>query len=156
MSDLATRQYLTFGIDNERYAIEIAKVREVLEYTTIRSLPKSLPYMKGIINLRGKSVAVIDLRERFGMPALAKGKMPSIIVMETETDEGVVPIGALADSVYEVVEIDEIDESPKFGSGAAAGYLRGLGKRGGEFVAILDADALFRDDAPVLAAEEPA
>jgi purine-binding chemotaxis protein CheW len=156
MSERAIRQYLTFGIDKDRYAIQIERVREVLEYTTIRSLPRSAPYMKGIINLRGSSVAVIDLRERFGMPPLEAGKTPSIIVMETETEEGLVAVGALADSVDEVVELDEIEDAPKFGGGAAAEYLKGLSKGAGGFVAVLDVDALFRDDAPALAAAESA
>jgi purine-binding chemotaxis protein CheW len=138
-------QYLTFTLDNEQYAIGVAKVREVLEHTKITKLPRTAMFMKGIINLRGAGVPVIDLRLKFGLPETPITKDTSIIVMEVESQDGNVVVGALADSVHEVVDIEEkaIEPAPRFGTRLAAEFIKGVGKKDDAFIIILDIDKIF-------------
>jgi purine-binding chemotaxis protein CheW len=138
-------QYLTFTLDNEQYAIGVAKVREVLEYTKITKLPRTAVFMKGIINLRGAGVPVIDLRLKFGLPETPITKNTSIIVMEVESLEGSVVVGALADAVHEVVDIDDkaIEPAPRFGTRLAAEFIKGVGKKDDLFIILLDIDRIF-------------
>jgi purine-binding chemotaxis protein CheW len=138
-------QFLTFTLDDEQYAIAVAKVREVLEYTRITKLPRSAAYMKGIINLRGTGVPVIDLRLKFGLPETRVGKDTSIIVTEVDSGAGLVVVGALADAVHEVIDMDEasIEATPRFGTRLAAEFILGVGKREELFVILLDIDRIF-------------
>jgi purine-binding chemotaxis protein CheW len=138
-------QYLTFTLDDEQYAIGVAKVREVLEHTKITKLPRTANFMKGIINLRGTGVPVIDLRLKFGLPETPITKDTSIIVMEVEGQDGNVIVGALADSVHEVVDIDDkaIEPAPRFGTRLAAEFIKGVGKKDDLFIIILDIDLIF-------------
>lgn len=138
-------QFLTFTLDDEQYAIGVGKVREVLEYTKITKLPRTAVFMKGIINLRGAGVPVIDLRLKFGLAETPITKDTSIIVMEVESGEGKVVVGALADAVHEVVEIEEnsIEPAPRFGTRLAAEFIKGVGKRDESFVILLDIDRIF-------------
>jgi purine-binding chemotaxis protein CheW len=148
-------QYLTFTLDNEQYAIGVAKVREVLEHTKITKLPRTAVFMKGIINLRGAGVPVIDLRLKFGLPETPITKDTSIIVMEVESQDGAVVVGALADAVHEVVDIDEksIEPAPRFGTRLAAEFIKGVGKKDELFIIILDIDRIFNaDEISVIAA----
>jgi len=150
-----TNQYLTFTLDNEQYAIGVAKVREVLEYTKITKLPRTAVFMKGIINLRGAGVPVIDLRLKFGLPETPITKDTSIIVMEVESQNGAVVVGALADAVHEVVDIDEgaIEPAPRFGTRLAAEFIKGVGKKDDQFIILLDIDRIFNaDEISVIAA----
>jgi purine-binding chemotaxis protein CheW len=143
--DSNANQYLTFTLDNEQYAIGVAKVREVLEYTKITKLPRTALFMKGIINLRGAGVPVIDLRLKFGLAETPITKNTSIIVMEVEGQDGAVVVGALADAVHEVVDIDEksIEPAPRFGTRLAAEFIKGVGKKDDQFIIILDIDRIF-------------
>jgi purine-binding chemotaxis protein CheW len=145
MKSSNANQYLTFTLDNEQYAIGVAKVREVLEHTKITKLPRTAVFMKGIINLRGTGVPVIDLRLKFGLPETQLTKDTSIIVMEVESQDGPVVVGALADSVREVVDIDEasIEPAPRFGTRLAAEFIKGVGKKDDLFIIILDIDKVF-------------
>jgi purine-binding chemotaxis protein CheW len=138
-------QYLTFTLDNEQYAIGVSKVREVLEHTKITKLPRTAEFMKGIINLRGAGVPVIDLRLKFGLEETPITKNTSIIVMEVDSLDGTVVVGALADAVHEVVEIDEasIEPAPRFGTRLAAEFIKGVGKKDELFIIILDIDRIF-------------
>jgi purine-binding chemotaxis protein CheW len=141
-------QYLTFTLDGEQYAIGVAKVREVLEHTKITKLPRTAEFMKGIINLRGTGVPVIDLRLKFGLAETPITKDTSIIVMEVESLEGSVVVGALADAVHEVVDIEDeaIENAPRFGTRLAAEFIRGVGKKDDSFIIILDIDRIFNAD----------
>lgn len=156
--DSNANQYLTFTLDNEQYAIGVAKVREVLEHTKITKLPRTAVFMKGIINLRGAGVPVIDLRLKFGLPETPITKDTSIIVMEVEgADSQPVVVGALADAVHEVVEIDEkaIEPAPRFGTRLAAEFIKGVGKKDELFIILLDIDRIFNaEEIQVLAKEE--
>lgn len=148
-------QFLTFTLDGEQYAIGVAKVREVLEYTKITRLPRTAVFMKGIINLRGAGVPVIDLRLKFGIAETPITKDTSIIVMEVDSGEGKVVVGALADAVHEVVEIEEgsIEPAPRFGTRLAAEFIKGVGKREESFIILLDIDRIFNAEEVSLLAQ---
>lgn len=148
MAGATSGSYLTFTLDKELYAVNVSRVREVLESTRITRLPNTAEYMKGIINLRGSSVPVIDLKMKFGLSATAESGKASIVVMELESAGEMIVVGALADDVHEVIEIsaDKIDPAPRFGTRLAATYIQGLARRGEDFVVILDVDRVFSDD----------
>jgi purine-binding chemotaxis protein CheW len=149
MSD--TNQYLTFTLEGEQYAISVLKVREVLEYTRITKIPKTADYMKGVINLRGNGVPVIDLRRKFGMAEAENTKGTSIIVMEVESETGRIILGALADAVQEVVELEpsQIESAPRFGTRLAVDFILGMGKKDDKFIIILDIDKIFNAEEAV-------
>lgn len=145
MQTTMANQYLTFTLDGEQYAIGVARVREVLEYAKITRLPRSAVFMKGIINLRGSAIPVIDLRLKFGLSETPVTKDTSIIVMEVESGEGKVIVGALADAVHEVIELDarQVEAPPRFGTRLAAEFIRGVGRRDEGFVILIDIDRIF-------------
>jgi len=157
MKDSMFNQYLTFTLNDEHYAVSVGKVREVLEYTRITKLPRTADFMKGIINLRGAGVPVIDLRLKFGMPETPVGKETSIIVLDVDGSDGAVVVGALADSVHEVVEMaaDKVEPAPRFGTRLAAEFIQGVGKGEDGFIIILDIDRIFNsDEVAILKAQE--
>jgi len=137
---------LTFLLDGELYAVSVSQVREVLEYNTITKLPRTEAFMKGLINLRGKGVPVIDLRTKFSMPEKEVTKDTSIIVLEVG-GEGLV-VGAMADAVQEVVELDEadIEPAPRLGSRLDAEFMAGIGRKDEGFVVILNTDRIFDEE----------
>jgi purine-binding chemotaxis protein CheW len=139
------RQYLTLTLDNELFAVDVEKVREVLDYTTITKIPRTPEYMRGVLNLRGSVVPVIDLRLKFGMSKTENNRNTCIIVLEIHLDDEVLIWGALADSVQEVFEFEpeQIEPAPKFGTKFRAEFLRGIGKRDEKFIMILDIDKVF-------------
>ncbi len=142
------QQYLTFTLAGEQYGVSVLRVREVLEYTTITKIPRMAAFMKGVINLRGTAIPVVDLRSKFGMPEIEITKDTSIIVMEVITEEGPIILGALADSVQEVVELEssQIEEAPNLGTKIANSVIKGIGKRNDHFILILDIDKIFNTD----------
>ncbi len=148
MEDSTFNQYLTFTLAGEQDAVPVGKVREVLEYTRITRLPKTADFMKGLINLRGTGVPVIDLRLKFGMEETIVGKDTAIVVLDVNGAKGEVVVGALADAVHEVVEInaEHIEPAPRFGTKLAAEFIQGVGKRDGRFIIILDIDHIFNND----------
>src|SRR5512139_3658576 len=101
-----TTQYLTFKLDEEIFALDVAKVREILEYSAVTKVPQTPDFMRGVINLRGSVVPVIDLRLKFGMSATEQTVNTCIIVMEIAIDQETAIVGALADSVQEVLELE--------------------------------------------------
>jgi purine-binding chemotaxis protein CheW len=143
-----TNQYLTFTLEGEQYAVSVLRVREVLEYTRVTKIPRTADYMRGLINLRGTGVPVIDLRTKFGMVQGDTTRDSSIIVMEVQSPEGPVVLGALADSVQEVIELDasQIEGPPRFGTKLATDFILGMGKQEGKFIIILDLDKIFSTD----------
>ncbi|MBU1081919.1 MAG: chemotaxis protein CheW [Spirochaetes bacterium] len=157
MNDSTINQYLTFTLNEENYAVSVGKVREVLEHTRITKLPRTADFMKGIINLRGSGVPVIDLRLKFGMEETSVGKDTAIIVLDVEGGDGAVVVGALADAVHEVIEMpaDKVEPAPRFGTRLAAEFIQGVGKRDDGFVVILDIDRIFNsDEVAMLKAQE--
>lgn len=153
MDGLLEQQFLTLSLDRERYAISVRQVLEVLENARITRLPRSLPHLKGLIDLRGKGIPVIDLRLRFGMPEAAPTKDTAIVVVEHERDGARLVVGLLADAVHEVIELgaDQVAAAPDIGAGPAADYLRGIAKRDDGFVLVLDIDRILEgNDLPGL------
>jgi purine-binding chemotaxis protein CheW len=143
-----TNQYLTFRLEDEQYAVSVYSVREVLEYVPITRLPQSAAYLKGVINLRGMGIPVIDLRTKFGMSDVPITKDTSIIVLDIQGREGLLITGALADSVQEVIELEdtEIEPAPRFGNNLSVNYIQGIGKKDGKFIIILDMDKILSTD----------
>ena len=148
MAELLEHQFLTLSLKGEKYAIPVGRVLEVLEYAKITKLPRTAACLKGLIDLRGRGVPVLDLALRFGMEETEAGKTTAIIVVEMTGEEGAMVVGLIADAVYEVVEIapDLVETVPKFGSGPAEDFLLGVGRKEGEFILLLDIDRLFKAD----------
>lgn len=142
-----TTQFLTFILENENYAIDVSRVREVLEMSSITKIPQTQNFMRGVINLRGSVVPVIDLKLKFGMQETEKTIDTCIVVMEVsiEGEKDVVVLGALSDSVQEVIDLDpeQIEPAPKIGSGVNRDFIKGMGKRNDNFIIILDIDKIF-------------
>ncbi len=138
-------QHLTFKLDDEVFALDISKVREVLEYTTVTKVPQTPEFMLGVINLRGNVVPVIDMRLKFGMSGTDKTVNTCIIIVEIKVEGENTVLGAMADSVQEVFELesDQIEPPPKIGTRMNTDFIRGMGKRDGEFIIILDIDKVF-------------
>lgn len=138
-------QYLTFMLDEEVFALDIGKLREVLDFTTVTRVPKSPDFMRGVINLRGSVVPVIDLRRKFGLAVTEKTVNTCVIITEVVLEGEVMIIGALADSVQEVLELgpDQIEPAPKIGTRLNTGFIQGMGKRDDQFIIILDIDRVF-------------
>lgn len=140
-----TSQYLTFMLDDEIYAIDIQQVREVLDFTEITRVPRMPEYMRGVINLRGGVVPVVDLRLKFDMSSTEKTVDTCIIIMEITIDGDTTLLGALADSVSEVLvlEPEQIEPAPKLGMRLKTEFIRGMGKKKEDFIIILDIDKVF-------------
>jgi purine-binding chemotaxis protein CheW len=138
-------QFLTFTLMEERYAVDVGTVREVLEINAITRVPKSPEYMRGVINLRGAVVPVIDLKLKFGMGRTEKTVDACIIVTEVRIDAEEVVLGILADAVQEVVELDgaSMEPPPRIGTRLDTGIIRGMGKHDGGFLIILELDKVF-------------
>jgi purine-binding chemotaxis protein CheW len=143
------RQYLTFRLGDETFAIDVAKVREILDMTAITAIPRTPEFMRGAINLRGSVVPVVDLRLCLDMSKTESTLSTCIVVVEMQIDDQPVLIGALADSVEEVLDFEpeQIDPPPHMGSRVRTDYIRGMGKRDAQFVIILDIDRVFSSGA---------
>jgi len=139
-----TRQYLTFKLGNEIFATDVAKVREVLDLTTITAIPRTPDFMAGVINLRGSVVPVVDLRLCFEM-SKTESTRNTCIVVEVLLDNESTVIGALADSVEEVIDLepDQIEPAPRIGTQIRTDFIKGMGKRDTQFIMILDIDRVF-------------
>jgi purine-binding chemotaxis protein CheW len=140
-----TRPYLTFKLGEELFALDVATVREVLDLTTITKVPRTPEFMRGVINLRGSVVPVLDLRLAFHMERTEKTVNTCIIVVEVMVDQERLVLGALADSVEEVIELEpeQIQPPPAVGNSVNTDFIRGMGKRDSEFLMILDIDKVF-------------
>jgi purine-binding chemotaxis protein CheW len=133
-------QYLAFVVGGESFAIDIRSVKEVIQYGSLTAVPLMPDFIRGVINLRGAVVPVIDLAVRFGRPANEVGRRTCIVILEVEHQGIEVVIGVVVDNVSEVLEIgaSEIEPAPTFGSTLRSEFLAGVGKVGGRFVIILD------------------
>lgn len=136
------RQYLTFRIANEYYGLELAQTREIIEYSGITEVPLMPNFLRGVINLRGEVVPVIDLAVRLGRKPIEVQKRTCIIVVELSNNEQNHVLGLLADAVSEVIEMDEdnIEDAPSFGANIRADFIQGIAKQGDSFVVLLDAN----------------
>jgi purine-binding chemotaxis protein CheW len=143
-----TTQYLTFKLGDEIFSLDVAKVREILDLTTITKVPRTPDFMRGVINLRGSVVPVIDMRLKFGMSCTEKTVNTCIVVVEVVLDGEIIILGALADSVQEVIDLepDQIEPAPKIGTKLRTDFIRGMGKHDSRFIMILDIDRVFSSD----------
>jgi purine-binding chemotaxis protein CheW len=150
-----TGQYMTFKLGNEIFAIGVSQVREVLEVSQITRVPAAPPYMRGVVNVRGQATPAVDLRMKFGLPSVADTLNTRIIVMELEVDGESVVLGGLADSVHEVIELEpgSIDPPPRIAMRWRTEFISGMGKRGDEFIIILDVNRVFSSEELALASE---
>ena len=142
------RQYLTFKMEEEVFALDVGKVREILDYTTITKVPQTPDYMKGVINLRGSVVPVVDMRLKFNMPAQDRTVDTCIIVVEITIEQEQTILGALVDSVQEVFELEpsQVEPAPRIGTKLNTDFILGMGKRDDSFVIILDIDRVFSSE----------
>jgi purine-binding chemotaxis protein CheW len=140
-----TTQYLTFKLEDELFALDIGKVREVLDFTSITKVPQTPNYVRGVINLRGSVVPVVDLRLKFGMKMAEQTVNTCFIIAEVELDGEKVVMGAMADAVQEVLDLEpgQIEPPPRIGTKLKADFIRGMGKHADEFIIILDIDKIF-------------
>ena len=140
-----TTQYLTFKLEDELFALDIGKVREVLDFTTITKVPQTPDYMRGVINLRGSVVPVVDLRLKFGMVMAEKTVNTCVIIVEVDLDGEKVVMGAMADAVQEVLDLepDQIEPPPRIGTKLNTDFIKGMGKHADQFIIILDIDRVF-------------
>lgn len=170
MTDAVTHpssQYLTFRLDREVFAVEIARVREVLELSTITKVPRTPDFVRGVINLRGNVVPVVDVRRKLGMSDTERTVDTCVVITEVALDgeRTVTVLGALVDAVQEVIDLDvgSIQPAPKvgnvgklgevgnIGTGGDTGAVRGMGRYEDRFLIVLDIDRIFSaDDASVL------
>lgn len=140
-----TQQFLTFSLGEEMFAVGIRQVREIIEYTNVTTVPMMPGFVKGVINLRGKVVPVIDLAARFGRAATDLHRRSCIVVVEVEHEGAQQELGVVVDAVSEVLEIpaSEVEPAPNFGTRIRADFIGGMGKIGGRFVILLNMDRVL-------------
>ena len=140
-----TTQYLTYKLADEVFAVDVAKVREILDFTPATKVPGTPEFMRGVINVRGNVVPVVDMRLKFGLTKTEKTVDTCIVVMEITVDEDTTVLGALVDSVQEVFEIEasQIEPPPRMGTRWRTEFIKGIGKRNDELIIILDIDRVF-------------
>ncbi len=153
-----TSQYLSFKLDEEIYAMDINHVREVLDLTQMTKVPRMPDFMRGVINLRGGVVPVVDLRMKFGLPEVETDLDTCIIIIEVSLDGEETILGILVDSVQEVMSLepDQIEPPPRIGTRLKTEFIRGMGKKDNEFIIILESQKVFSAEelAVVQASEE--
>jgi purine-binding chemotaxis protein CheW len=145
---IETTQYLTFRLDEEVFAVDVAKVREILDFTAITKVPQTPDFMRGVINLRGSVVPVVDMRLKFGMSQTEKTVHTCVIVMEIALGGETTVVGSLADSVQEVLELEpeQIEPAPRIGTKLRTEFIKGMGKHNEQFIIILDIDKVFDEE----------
>ena len=148
MNETKAGKYLTFSLDNEEYGIGILKIKEIIGMMPITSVPQTPEFVKGVINLRGKVIPVVDLRLRFGLAADDYTERTCIVVVEIAGQSSHVLIGIVVDSVSEVLNIkaDEIEDTPAFGTRLDTDYILGMAKMDGGVKILLDIDRVLSAD----------
>lgn len=149
-------QYLTFSLRDEVFAMDIRTVREIIQYSVMTAVPLMPPFVRGVINLRGAVVPVIDLQSRFGRPRADIGKKTCIIIFDAVREGEKVELGLMVDAVSEVIDIppNHIEEAPQFGSTIQREFILGMGKVDGVFVVILEPDRALDIEAMALIAAQ--
>lgn len=141
-------QYLTFSLRNEMFGIGILSIKEILEYGRLTTVPMTPDFIRGVINLRGAVVPVVDLAARFNGKVSDITKRSCIVIIEVATEGGKLDIGVVVDAVSAVLEIPdtEIEPPPAFGAKVKTDFIRGMGKVEGSFVILLDVDRILSVD----------
>jgi purine-binding chemotaxis protein CheW len=144
-NDARAGKYLTFHLVQEEFGVRVLKVREIMGIQEITAVPQTAPHIKGVINLRGKVIPVIDLRLKFGLPPEEYGQRTCIIVAQVQGESGPIQMGVVVDGVSEVLNLaaSEIEDTPDFGDGAAGQYLLGMAKVKGKVKILLDIDKVL-------------
>ena len=144
-ADVRAGKYLTFQLANEEFGIRVLKVREIMGLQEITSVPQTPGHVKGVINLRGKVVPVVDLRLKFSLPAAEYTQRTCIIVTQVQGESGPVMMGIVVDGVAEVLNLtgQEIEDTPDFGDEAGVRYLLGMAKVKGKVKILLDIDCVL-------------
>jgi purine-binding chemotaxis protein CheW len=145
---LEQHQYLTFVLGGETYAIGILHIKEIIEHGQVTPMPMMPEFIRGVINLRGRAVPVIDLSARFGRAVTVVGKKTCIVILELDAGGNTRDVGVVVDAVNEVLEIprQEIESPPELGADVATHFIEGMGKVGGRFVVILDVARILTFD----------
>ncbi|MCK5310494.1 MAG: purine-binding chemotaxis protein CheW [Desulfobacteraceae bacterium] len=143
-----TGKYLTFTLEEEEYGIGILKVKEIIGMMSITSVPRTPEYVKGVINLRGKVIPVIDLRSKFDMESIEYSERTCIIVVEIDSESSTALIGIVVDAVSEVLNIkeEEIEETPTFGTKLNTDYILGMAKIEGGVKILLNIDKVLSNE----------
>jgi purine-binding chemotaxis protein CheW len=143
--NMISGKYLTFALAKEEYGISIMKIKEIIGMMPITFVPQTPGHVKGVINLRGKVIPVVDLRLRFGFEKAAYTERTCIIVVETAAASGIVQIGIVVDAVSEVLNFraEEIESAPAFGGGLSTDLILGMAKSGNGLKILLDIDRVF-------------
>jgi purine-binding chemotaxis protein CheW len=143
-----TVQYLTFFTAGEEYAINIGKVCEIVEYEAVTTVPNTPAWIRGVTNLRGRVIPVVDLAVKFGLPASRVSKLSCVIITDVIFQGENLTMGVLADSVSQVIDLsaEEIEQTPPFGTRVKIEYLLGMGALGKKFCLILDIDKVLSAD----------
>jgi purine-binding chemotaxis protein CheW len=138
-------QYLTFMLDDGMFGINILSIREIIEYGFVTPVPLSPPFIRGVLNLRGAVVPVLDLKVRFGRPPGEDTRRTCIVIVEIDTEKGRQQLGMVVDSVNEVMEIpaNEIKEVPEFGARIRSDFIEAMGRVGDEFVVLINPDRVL-------------
>ena len=145
---LEQQQYLTFLLADEEFAISILKVKEIIEYDTVTKVPKTPKWIRGVINLRGGVVPVIDLAVKFGLEERPVTKTTCIIIVEGQFEDESTTVGVVADAVSQVMELttEKIQQVPEFGTRVKVDYLLGMAQLGKKFALLLDVDKVLSTD----------
>ena len=146
-------QYLTLGLGRETFGIDIENVQEILEYRVPASLPQAPAFLVGMIDVRGQSYPVVDLRTKLGLPPEAPTPATRIILLNVPMADRILRVGFVADRVFEVTELDraEMEAAPEVGGRWRSSYIAGIGRRGDAFVVVFDLARLMAGDEPALA-----
>src|SRR5512137_2990222 len=146
--DEQQHQYLTFMLNSEIFAIGILRIKEIIEYGNLTEVPRMPSFIRGVINLRGAVVPVVDLGSRFGKQASTVSRRTCIVIIEVEHEGAQQVVGVMVDAVNEVLDIapGEIEPAPSFGAKIRADFIRGMGKVDGKFVIILNVDHVLSLD----------
>jgi purine-binding chemotaxis protein CheW len=141
----ATQQYLTFVLGRETFALNILNIKEIIEYGQLTEVPKMPAFIRGVINLRGAVVPVIDMAARFDKPTAQITRKTCIVIIEVAHAEGTQVLGVMVDAVNEVVDIEagDIEPPPSFGANILADFIEGMGKIDGRFVIILNVNSVL-------------
>lgn len=142
------QQYLTFLIGGEEYAVSLVKVKEIIEYDIVTEIPKTPEWVRGVINLRGNVVPVIDLAVKFRLPASVAGKLTCIVITEVECEGEPTVMGIMADAVRQVIDLKprDIEVPPTFGTRVKVDYLLGMARSGKKFCLLLDTEKVLSTD----------
>lgn len=141
-------KYLTFKISTEEYGVEILKVQEIIGIMTVTKIPKTPEFIRGVINLRGKVIPVVDLRLKFGLEAIDDSETTCVIVVQIRKADQTLTTGIIVDEVYEVVDInnEQIEDAPSFGASVETDFILGMGKVAEKVISLLDIDKVFSEN----------